>query len=57
MIDIDLTSLDGHVTLSIQDDDDHNVSLIQKKKIKIKIKRAFYLTTGGKVDIYIYIYI
>jgi len=34
---------------------------IFKKKKKIKIKRAFYLTTGGKVDIYvcvcIYIYI
>ena len=31
--------------------------IFKKKKIKIKIKRAFYLTTGGKVDIYIYIYI
>jgi len=29
--------------------------IFKKKKIKIKIKRAFYLTTGGKVDIYIYI--
>jgi len=42
MIDIDLTSLDGHVTLSIQDDDDHNVSLIQKKKkLKLKLKGLF----------------
>jgi hypothetical protein len=41
MIDIDLTSLDGHVTLSIQDDDDHNVSHIQKKKLKLKLKGLF----------------